>query len=289
MNKNYNDQPDLLDAQKGSQPQQVEIEGEVYHKLSKAELEALKAQQSGDLLAREVKRKEAIEAGWNYVQLTQSPDGLFQMSRKCGEKALRLFLYMIRHIGKDNNALMVTQSHLSRACDMHVSSVKRGINELERAKILTTVKVGKGTIYVFNAQFVWKGEVKKRPYAFFNANIIADYDEQDEAIKEYWNNTSLEGGTPLNGKRNAELITEKLQEKATQKRRDLVMHLISHQIDPSGHIDFEDQKDLATYWDMPMNISDERWGPVKETFKGVMRKEPWALEFMGLNDYKIEH
>jgi hypothetical protein len=284
--KNYNDQPDLIEAYS---PGEVKVEGKVYHELTEAELGALQKLRNGELFAQEKRAREYKEERWDYVQLAQKNGAMYHVAKRCSSSAFQVFLYMSDHISSDNNALIVTRTHLSKVLGISLPTIKRALAQLRKAKVFDTVRVGNQTAYIFNAQIVWKGAVNQKQYAFFSTNVIADYDDQEKEQLDMWNDTSIDGGTPLNGRKNAELLNLKLKLKVEQHRRDLVTYLISHEIDPKSFIEFEDRKELFTFWEMPMDLKNPRWRPVIELYEGTLKKEPWALEFMGWNGEPVEH
>jgi len=287
MEKNYNDQIDLLFPSKPHQT--VQVEGKTYHELTEAQLNALQALESGKLFAQEVKAQEYKLERWDFVQLAQKNGALHHIAKRVTSTAFQICLYMTDHISKDNNALVVTRTHLSKVFGISIPTVRRALAQLKKAKVFDTVRIGNQTAYIFNAQIVWKGDSRGRKYAFFNTSVIADYDEQEKETLAMWNDTSLEGGAPLSGKKNAEMINEKIREKIENKRRDIVYHLVSHQIDPKGYMNFEDQKFFKEVYEMPMNPKDPQWKPIIELWEGYVKKEPWAIEWMGFSIDEIEH
>ena len=92
-----------------------------------------------------------------------------------------VLLTLIQQMGK-LNAVVISIDALCKLSDLSLSTVKRAVGVLREENWVTVVKIGTTSIYRVNSDLLWQDRADGK-WAAFSANIIVDFDEQDELTK----------------------------------------------------------------------------------------------------------
>jgi DNA-binding transcriptional regulator YhcF (GntR family) len=85
------------------------------------------------------------------------------------------------------NAVAVSHGTLAKLLGIHINTVKRAIDALEKDRWVQVVQLGqRGTVnaYVVNDQVAWGTNREKLPFSLFSAAIVAYRDDQSEQTLE---------------------------------------------------------------------------------------------------------
>ncbi|WP_312938417.1 replication/maintenance protein RepL [Stutzerimonas nitrititolerans] len=118
--------------------------------------------------------------------------GFVQVSRKYLDdlddlgfrsKAARKLLTNLVKAMNRQNAVMVSQGSLAKLTGLSTPTVKRAIALLREEQWIEVLKVGTSNVYRVNSSVFWTARADGR-WASFSAEILVNYDEQDEFTKE---------------------------------------------------------------------------------------------------------
>ncbi|WP_454675907.1 replication/maintenance protein RepL, partial [Achromobacter pestifer] len=122
--------------------------------------------------------------------------GFVQVSRKYLDdlddlgfrsKAARKLLTNLVKAMNRQNAVMVSQGSLAKLTGLSTPTVKRAIALLREEQWIEVLKVGTSNVYRVNSSVFWTARADGR-WASFSAEILVNYDEQDEFTKEHATN-----------------------------------------------------------------------------------------------------
>ncbi|MEN8517772.1 helix-turn-helix domain-containing protein [Burkholderia sp. RS02] len=117
--------------------------------------------------------------------------GFVQVSRKYLDEldelafhspaARKLLTSLVKAMNKQN-AVMVSQESLVKLTGLSKPTVKRAVALLREQNWIEVVKVGTANVYRVNSGVFWTARADGR-WASFSAEVIANFDEQDEVTK----------------------------------------------------------------------------------------------------------
>ncbi|MDO8336521.1 MAG: hypothetical protein Q7T74_07130 [Candidatus Saccharibacteria bacterium] len=82
------------------------------------------------------------------------------------------------------NAVMIGQDSLCKLTKLSPATVKRAVALLREQQWLEVLKVGTANAYRVNSDVFWQDRADGR-WASFSANVIVNFDEQDERTKTF--------------------------------------------------------------------------------------------------------
>ncbi|GJH39035.1 helix-turn-helix domain-containing protein [Paraburkholderia hospita] len=80
------------------------------------------------------------------------------------------------------NAVVISQGLLAKRLNVSAPTVKRAVALLREQKWIGVKKVGTANVYMVNSAVFWTSRAEGK-YATFSAQVVLDYDEQDEVTK----------------------------------------------------------------------------------------------------------
>jgi hypothetical protein len=99
-------------------------------------------------------------------------------------RAAELLHHLVAQMGHQN-AVVVSQKTLAQITGRSVDTVKRALRDLVAERWVSVVKLnGPGTVnaYVVNSRVAWGQPRDQLRLSVFSATVIADFDDQDEAL-----------------------------------------------------------------------------------------------------------
>jgi len=99
-------------------------------------------------------------------------------------RAAMLLHHLVAQMG-NQNAVVVPQKVLARLMNCSPETVKRAVGDLVAARWISVVKLnGPGTVnaYVVNDRVAWGQPRDQLRLSVFSATVVADFDDQDEAL-----------------------------------------------------------------------------------------------------------
>jgi len=123
-------------------------------------------------------------ANYNFIQLGR---GYLRHMRALARKsplAHEMLYYLIEHMGRTTNAVVVSYATLGEVTGASRASVGRAIKILKDDNWVDTVKIGSATAYCVNARAFWQSGRNQKKYAIFSATVIASESEQESSYPE---------------------------------------------------------------------------------------------------------
>lgn len=98
-------------------------------------------------------------------------------------RAAALAHHLVAQMG-DQNAVVISQTVLAKLMGCSVDTVQRAVRDLVADKWIQVVRIGKGkeAAYVVNDRVAWGQAREKLRLSMFSATVVADYDDQEEAL-----------------------------------------------------------------------------------------------------------
>lgn len=98
-------------------------------------------------------------------------------------RAAALAHHLVAQMGHQN-AVVVPQTVLAKLMGCSVDTVQRAVRDLVAEKWISVVRLGRGkeAAYVVNDRVAWGQPRDQLRLSVFSAAVVADYDDQDEAL-----------------------------------------------------------------------------------------------------------
>lgn len=98
-------------------------------------------------------------------------------------RAAALAHHLVAKMGHQN-AVVVSQAVLAKLMGCSVETVKRAVRDLVAEQWIQVVRIGKGkeAAYVVNDRVAWGQPRDELRLSVFSAAVVADFDDQDEAL-----------------------------------------------------------------------------------------------------------
>lgn len=120
---------------------------------------------------------EIKELNDNFVQFyVDNMDLIIDINRK-NPTAGTILLWIVKHMDK-SNALVVSQTAICDALDIHRNTVTNAVNFLKENKALDVFKSGTTNVYAINEQVAWKDIAENKKFAHFSAKVFLSANEQ---------------------------------------------------------------------------------------------------------------
>jgi hypothetical protein len=134
-----------------------------------------------ELLRQEVARLKSGAINSGFVQVSRKHiDGLNQLALH-SPKAHFVLWKLVQAMNKQN-AVMVSQESLQKLTGLSRPTVQRAIALLREQQWMEVLKVGTANVYRVNSSVFWQTRADGR-WASFSAEILVNFDEQDEKTK----------------------------------------------------------------------------------------------------------
>lgn len=98
--------------------------------------------------------------------------------------AHEILYYLVEHMGKTTNAVVVSYKTLQEVTDVSRSTVARAVKVLKDDNWIDTVKIGSATAYAVNARVFWQASRNQKEYAVFQATVVAAASEQESDFRD---------------------------------------------------------------------------------------------------------
>ncbi len=121
----------------------------------------------------------AINAG--FVQVSKIYIDEMNLLAHHAPSAHRVLWTLVKEMNKQN-AVMISQDSLQKLTKLSSATVKRAVAILREQQWLDVMKIGTANIYRVNSNVVWQDRADGK-WASFNANVVLNFDEQDEITK----------------------------------------------------------------------------------------------------------
>lgn len=98
-------------------------------------------------------------------------------------RAAALAHHLLANLG-DKDAVVISQKVLARLMGSSVETVKRAVRDLVAERWIEVVRLGKGkeVAYVVNERVRWDRRLDDLTVGVFSANVVADHEDQEEAL-----------------------------------------------------------------------------------------------------------
>lgn len=98
-------------------------------------------------------------------------------------RAAALAHHLVAQMGHQN-AVVISQALLAKLMGCSIETVKRAVRDLVAERWISVVRLGKGkeAAYVINDRVAWGQPREQLRLSVFSAAVVADYDDQDEAL-----------------------------------------------------------------------------------------------------------
>lgn len=98
-------------------------------------------------------------------------------------RAAALAHHLVAQMGHQN-AVVIPQAVLAKLMGCSVDTVQRAVRDLVAEKWISVVRLGRGkeAAYVVNDRVAWGQSRDQLRLSVFSAAVVADYDDQDEAL-----------------------------------------------------------------------------------------------------------
>ena len=121
---------------------------------------------------------------YNFVQLNRGHMQALRALTRKSPLAHEILYYLVEHMGKTTNAVIVSYKTLQEVTNVSRSTVARAISILKDDNWVDAVKVGSATAYAVNARVFWQASRNQKEYAIFSATVVAAASEQDEGFRD---------------------------------------------------------------------------------------------------------
>lgn len=127
------------------------------------------------------------------MAVASRPGQWVQTERKTHEAWARLVLrkpraaalahHLVAQMGQQN-AVVIPQTVLAKLMGCSVDTVQRAVRDLVAEKWISVVRLGRGkeAAYVVNDRVAWGERRDKLHLSAFSATVVADFEDQDEAL-----------------------------------------------------------------------------------------------------------
>lgn len=138
------------------------------------------ARENADLRAELVKLKRgAVNHG--FVQVSRKYlDELDELAFR-SPAARKLLTSLVKAMNRQN-AVMVSQASLVKLTGLSAPTIKRAVALLREQQWIEVLKVGTSNVYRVNSSVFWQARADGR-WASFSAEVVLNFDEQDEITK----------------------------------------------------------------------------------------------------------
>lgn len=134
-----------------------------------------------DRLLRELNAERQGKTNKGFVQVSKKDiDALAVLSLE----APKAHFVLWKIVGAMNleNALLVSQDTLKKLTGLSRPTLQRAVATLRDRKWIAVTKVGTTNVYHVNSSVFWQARAQGK-FATFSAQVLADWDEQDEVTK----------------------------------------------------------------------------------------------------------
>lgn len=118
-----------------------------------------------------------------FYQINQEQSHHFTTLISKNPKAAAILNFIFEKMDK-SNALICSYKIFQARFEISQATVARSIKYLQDNGFIHVMKSGTSNVYVANPNLVWKTYGKNAKYCEFPANIILDFDEQEQAYKD---------------------------------------------------------------------------------------------------------
>ena len=98
--------------------------------------------------------------------------------------AHEILYYLVEHMGKTTNAVVVSYKTLQEVTETSRNTVYRALRVLQDDNWVQVVKIGTANAYAINANVFWQAARNQKEYAVFQATVVASASEQDSDFRE---------------------------------------------------------------------------------------------------------
>lgn len=132
-------------------------------------------------LQRELTAERQGKSNRGFVQVSKKDiDALARLSLEAPKA--HFVLWKLVGAMNNQNALLVSQDTLKKLTGLSRPTLQRAVAVLRERKWIGTTKVGTTNVYHVNSSVFWQARAEGK-FATFSAQVIADWDEQDEVTK----------------------------------------------------------------------------------------------------------
>lgn len=129
-------------------------------------------------------RHGVARENYNFVQMNRSFLKDWRLLTKKSPLATELLMYLIEHMGRTSNAVVVSYAVLAEILDTSKATVGRALKVLRDDNWIDTVRIGGTTAIAVNARAFWQAARNQKHYAVFQATVIAGASEQPSDYRE---------------------------------------------------------------------------------------------------------
>lgn len=97
--------------------------------------------------------------------------------------AAELLMFFIEHMGKQNNAVVVSYATMMEITGRSRATITRAIKSLKDGNWIEAMQIGTTYAYAVNERVAWRTHANQRQYAMFSATVVAGASEQKEIRK----------------------------------------------------------------------------------------------------------
>lgn len=138
--------------------------------------------QQVELLQRELVAQRQGATNFGFVQVSKKHiDDLNALARQ--SPAAHATLWALCKAMDKQNAVMVSQDSLAKLTGYSKATLKRAVALLRDQMWVQVLKVGTSNVYRVNSAVFWQARANGR-WASFSAEVLVNFDEQDEATKK---------------------------------------------------------------------------------------------------------
>lgn len=137
-------------------------------------------QQLANALA-EVDRLKNAGSNTTFIQMIKEHQEEMKKLSHLSSAAHVILVTLMQQMGQ-LNSVMISIDAICKLANLSPSTVKRGIGILREEKWLAVLKIGTANVYRVNSDVLWQDRPDGR-WAAFSANIVVDFEEQDELTK----------------------------------------------------------------------------------------------------------
>lgn len=118
----------------------------------------------------------------NFVQTEKAAHEAWARFTMNSPKPSALLHFLVARLDRGTNAVVASHKTLASIMGVSVKSIKNYLAVLEGERWIQVVSLGPGTsnAYVVNSYVAWSKGRDKLRYASFSAQVIADYEDQNE-------------------------------------------------------------------------------------------------------------
>lgn len=132
-------------------------------------------------LQRELIAERRGKTNWSFVQVSKKDINALATLSLEAPKAHFVLWKLVGEMNRQN-ALLVSQDTLKKLTGLSRPTLQRAVAVLRDRKWISTTKVGTTNVYHVNSSVFWQARAEGK-FATFSAQVIADWEEQDEQTK----------------------------------------------------------------------------------------------------------